>query len=142
MALAVMSMNRDPARWTSVELAEHDVEKEVSESDNHTLGMTVLPLSRTASERVSAVRQQVESGYTGTPTSINQITHRHKWAMPLWALFASRPPSSRSDTPKWGPIDDTSRSHSLSKTRWLANASFPPKKQLGQGPMDQKEASS
>ncbi|KAK3504501.1 hypothetical protein B0T13DRAFT_443635 [Neurospora crassa] len=133
MALAVMSMNRDPARWTSVELAEHDVEKEVSESDNHTLGMTVLPLSRTASgqafiqriwskltlnfmmfqaslrygialtrrltERVSAVRQQVESGYTGTPTSINQITHRLKWATPLWALFASRPPSSRSDMP-------------------------------------------
>lgn len=52
MALAVMSMNRDPARCTSVELAEHDVEKEVSESDNHTLGMTVLPLSRTASGKL------------------------------------------------------------------------------------------
>lgn len=54
MALAVMSMNRDPARWTSVELAEHDVEKEVSESDNHTLGMTVVPLSRTASGKLLA----------------------------------------------------------------------------------------
>ncbi|KAK3495150.1 uncharacterized protein B0T23DRAFT_428070 [Neurospora hispaniola] len=75
MALAVMSMNRDPARWTSVELAEHDVEKEVSESDNHTLGMTVLPLSRTASESAK-----------GQWTS-RRLRHRNIFASPIGPGF-------------------------------------------------------